>query len=268
MNDKEIHLVQCCSNSIDSFFSLSTGFFRAMSLTAGANDQTDPKEESPKSGSNTAVRKPGAIQITVMGDSIAKGTGDETGKGFTGNLPELMSTITSKDVLVENVGIDGIQSAGLFELLQSGKLDPVLKISDFVLVSIGGNDLRTLQKKDETSKEQSFDSLKDEYLDNLKKAAGIIRKNNRHAFIIFLGLYNPYVTTGSFVDSGLVRAWNYSTQQLIETDERSIFVSAYDLVKLNTAKYMARDGLHPNAAGYQAIAGRIVDSIESVIVNY
>lgn len=250
------------------FVLLSSGFYRAMSLTAGTNEQTGTESgKTPKAGSNTKSVKPNTIRITVIGDSIAKGTGDETGNGFTIDLPEIMRTKTSKEVSVENAGIDGLKSDGLLELLKSGKLDTVLKVSDFILISIGGNDLRTLQQRDETSRQEDFKILESQYSDNLKKTMERIRKNNINAYMVFIGLYNPFVTTGSFADSGLVRTWNYNTQQLAETDDRTVFVSTYDLFKFNTERYIAPDELHPNSAGYKSISERIVDSIESIIVN-
>ena len=42
-----------------------------------------------------------------MGDSIAKGTGDEKGKGIGGYLVDLLKSQTPKDIKVDNVAVDG-----------------------------------------------------------------------------------------------------------------------------------------------------------------
>jgi lysophospholipase L1-like esterase len=89
-----------------------------------------------------------------------------------------------------------------------------------------------------------------------------IRKANGDALIIFIGLYSPSVQNISPAYIRLLLTWNEGTQSIIEQEGRAIFIPTYDLFKLNTAKYVALDALHPNAAGYQAIANRIGKNIE------
>ena len=255
--------------SIIGIIILSIGFYKAISLTSGANTSTQISNDTidNQESNDPTVKTSNSIILTIVGDSVAKGTGDETGKGFAGNISNIMNSKTSKEVKIENLGIDGFRSSNLLEQIKTGKLDSLLKTSDFILISIGGNDLRTIQNEDDSSRQAGFDTLKSQYISDLKDIIKLIRENNKNAYIVFVGLYNPYIASESFIDGELLRNWNYTTQQLLETDDSSIFVTTYDLIKFNTAKYIAMDGLHPNAAGYQSISSRIVDSIESLIVN-
>lgn len=80
--------------------------------------------------------------VAILGDSIAKGTGGEKGKGLTGYIPNYFKNQTSKDIIVNNAGIPGLHVSGLLDQLQSGKLDTLTADSDYIVISIGENDVR------------------------------------------------------------------------------------------------------------------------------
>lgn len=206
------------------------------------------------------------IKIVIMGDSIAKGTGDEEGKGFSSYLPDYIKNQTQKELSVENTGIDGLKSAGLLEQLQNEKLDSLVAASNIVLISIGGNDLRSLNSLNDVTKEDKFKDLEDRYLNNLKETLRIIRKGSANTYIVFVGLYNPIenTTSSSYEDTKLINTWNYDTKQLVEVDAKAVFIPTVDIFKLNLNRFIAPDGLHPNSLGYQAISNRITKSIENV----
>lgn len=247
---------------------LSAGFFKAMKVTSGGNTATavkTTKAENNPIETSAAPKESNSIKIVIMGDSIAKGTGDEKGKGFSGYLPDYMKNQTPKEIFVENIGTVGLKSAGLLEQLQNEKLDPLLSSSDIVLLSIGGNDIRSLQYMNDTTKEDKFKDTEDNYLKNLKEILRIIRKNSANTYIIFVGLYNPYErSTSSNEDTKLTNTWNYDTQQIIEANAKMVFVPTFDIFKFNLNRFIAPDGLHPNSLGYQAIADRISKSIEGI----
>lgn len=256
--------------AVIGFVAFSAGFYQSIQLTSGsvnkAPTEVEAEVEEVTSVSKTEVtKKTDLIYMTIIGDSIARGTGDEKGKGFTEYLPEYLKNQTSKNFLVDNVAIDGLKSKGMLEQLQTGKLNNLIQNSDYIVVSIGGNDVRTIQNLDETAKDNRFTELQTQYLADLKECIKIIRKNSKEAMIIFVGLYNPYTKADSFTDNRLINTWNYNTQLMIESDSKAVFTPTYDMVKYNTSKYIAQDGLHPNSAGYKSISNRIVDSIGGVL---
>jgi lysophospholipase L1-like esterase len=250
------------------FIVLALGFYQAITVTTAGNSQSAAKVPltqtpgvSPKPASPTA----NSFKLLILGDSIAKGTGDETSKGFSGYLPEYFKNSTSKEILVDNAGIDGLESIGLLEQLQNQKLDKAISDSNFILVSIGGNDVKSILSLTDLSKEDQFKVRLDNYLKNLNQTLKVLRTTNPNSILIFLGLYNPYEKVTDAEDTRLLNEWNYNTQQLVDDDAKGIFIPTDDLLKFNLGKYIAKDGLHPNSAGYQALSNRISKSLETVI---
>ena len=249
---------------------LSMGFYQAIMVTTIIKPQPSTKTEIPQTSPDSTIlssKKANSFKVLLLGDSVAKGTGDEKGKGFSGYLPEYFKNSTAKDIVVDNAGIDGLESLGLLEQLQSGKLDKTIADSDFILISISGNDVRSILSLNALAKEDQFKVRLDSYLGNLKQTLKVLRTTNPNSIIIFLGLYNPYEKASSVEDTRLLNTWNYNTQQLVEEDGKGIFIPTYDLLKFNLGRYISKDGLHPNSAGYQALSNRITKSVETIITG-
>ncbi|MDR3602933.1 MAG: GDSL-type esterase/lipase family protein [Desulfosporosinus sp.] len=252
------------------FIVLSLGFYQAISVTTAVNPQPlakAPLTQTPEISSKLSSQTTNFFKMLILGDSIAKGTGDEKNKGFSGYLPEYFKNYTSKEILIDNAGIDGLESIGLLEQLQSHKLDKTIADSNFILVSIGGNDVKSILSLNDLAKEEQFTVRQDSYQSNLKQTLQVLRTINPNAIIIFLGLYNPYEKVTSPEDTSLLNTWNYNTQQLVEDDGKGIFIPTYDLLKYNLGKYIAQDGLHPNSAGYQALSNRISQAVGTIITG-
>jgi lysophospholipase L1-like esterase len=207
-----------------------------------------------------------SIKITIMGDSIAKGTGDETGKGLAGYIPYYFRNLTSKDISVEDIGINGLHSSGFLKQLQSGKPDALISDSDYIVISIGGNDAREILAAKGISREDEFDDILDTYLANLKESLKIIRRDNPSCIIVILEIYNPYQNEDP-EDNNLLNNWNFKTEQLLENDRKAIGIPTNVLFKFNIGRFIAADGLHPNSAGYRAISEMISKSVESFLVK-
>lgn len=249
---------------------LSMGFYQAIIVTTKVNPQPSAKADIPQTtpdATRLSAKNANSFQILILGDSIAKGTGDEKSKGFSSYLPESFKNDTSKEILINNAGIDGLESLGLLEQLKNKKLDKTIADSDMILVSIGGNDLRSILTLNDLAKEDQFKVRLDSYLSNLKQTLKVLRTYNPNSFIIFLGLYNPYEKVTSPEDNRLLNEWNYNSQQLIEENGKEIFIPTYDLLKYNPGRYLAKDGLHPNSAGYQALSNRISKSVDAIITG-
>ena len=249
---------------------LSMGFYQAIIVTTKVNPQSSAKSDIPQTTSDStrlSSKNTNSFQMLILGDSIAKGTGDEKSKGFSSYLPESFKNVTSKEILINNAGIDGLESLGLLEQLQNKKLDKTIADSDMILVSIGGNDLRSILTLNDLAKEDQFKVRLDSYLSNLKQTLKVLRTDNPNSFIIFLGLYNPYEKATSPEDTRLLNEWNYNSQQLIEENGKEIFIPTYDLLKYNLGRYLAKDGLHPNSAGYQVLSNRISKSVDAIITG-
>jgi len=251
--------------SLVGIITLSAGFYQALTITGQPSRTGAVPIVRNDTGENlraSSPKKSNSISLLIIGDSIAKGTGDETGKGFSFYLPDDLKNQTPKEVVANTIGIDGLRTNGLLELVRGENMKPALAAADLLLISIGGNDLRQISRLTGMERDDGFRKTFDSYAAGLKSILSTIRKANGDALIIFIGLYSPSVQNISPDDIRLLLTWNEGTQSIIEQEGRAIFIPAYDLFKLNTAKFVALDALHPNAAGYQAMANRIGKNIE------
>lgn len=228
-----------------------------------ANRVTTPKgSPSASELSRKLVEKASPLKVLILGDSIAKGTGDDQGKGFSGYLPDELKKSTSKDIIVKNEGIDGLTSKGLLEKLQSKRLNPAITDADIILVSIGGNDLLKSLPSNLLGQNDAFQGELAGYTDNLQQTLGLLRNVYPDSTIILLGLYNPYEILTSAENQHLLNEVNDQSRKIIESDGNAIFIPTYDLMKYNSARYISKDGLHPSALGYQAISQRISQALK------
>lgn len=250
------------------FIILSVGFFQAITVTTNVAPQQSGNDEISQTTEDPTLltsKNANAYKVLILGDSVAKGTGDEKNKGFTSYLPEYFKNNTSKEIVIDNAGIDGLESIGLLEQLQSRRLEKIIVDADLILLSIGGNDVRSILTLNDLTKEDAFKVRLDNYLRSLEQTLKVLKTTNPNSIIAFLGLYNPYAKATNIEDMRLLHTWNYSTQQLVEQDARGIFIPTHDLLKFNLSKYIAQDGLHPNSAGYQALSNRISKSVETIL---
>ncbi|AIQ53572.1 GDSL-type esterase/lipase family protein [Paenibacillus sp. FSL R7-0331] len=81
------------------------------------------------------------LKILALGDSLAKGTGDNSGSGFVRRALDGLTQGGAKAGLLGNMGINGLTTAGLQTKLQEEGVQYALRQANVVLVSIGGNDL-------------------------------------------------------------------------------------------------------------------------------
>lgn len=246
------------------------GLYRAFNITLnnGGNEDkvTYSTRGDEKEGGNTSMeelnlKSENTINMLVMGDSLARGAGDENSKGFAGTLADMLEQSSKKDVILTNIGIDGIQSEQLLE--QVPRVDEI-RTSDIILISIGGNNLNRLRDPQGYIDENTFSQAQSRYLDNVRDILSNIRNKNEDALIVFLGLYNPYEGIITREQNELLHTWNYNTQILIESDPKSIYIQTYDLFKFNLGNYLSADRFHPNSAGYTAISQRMLEAIKTL----
>lgn len=179
----------------------------------------------------------GVRRIAVLGDSVAHGAGDESGRaGIAGRLG------------AANFGVDGARTHGVLDVLRRADVGAVLRSADIVVVSIGGNDL--------------FGDGAARFLTRLAPARAInriaaivdrIHAANPAARVVLLGLYNPYRTP--FLDQQ-VALWDARLIARFARDREVDVVRIADLFAY-TARLSPIDHFHPSAEGYALIAARI-----------
>nr|WP_232101885.1 GDSL-type esterase/lipase family protein [Paenibacillus sp. URB8-2] len=237
------------------------------------------------------------LKVAAVGDSLAKGTGDDTGEGFVRRTVAGLSTDGMKAELIGNLGINGLTTTGLEDKLKEEGVQYVLRQANIILVSIGGNDLfdgaqsmlneaseRTVPEGGASDSagtpgvsagaSRGTDELKN--LDpkrlladlpsvskRLEFILGAISKINPSAKIYYIGLYNPFGDLREMLIPGnqAVTAWNDAAMDIINRNMDMTLVPTLDLFNGHLDKYLSSDHFHPNGDGYQRMADRVVQAV-------
>jgi lysophospholipase L1-like esterase len=203
------------------------------------------------------------LTIVALGDSLTRGTGDETGKGYVGLVTDEIKKRMNNKVTLHNMGINGQTSAELRRQVKQGEVQRQLAAADTILITIGGNDLfqggQTLMdyNPDKVGKTQSV------FIRNLTSIFTDIRHVNKKATIFYLGLYNPFIELENGKEtSKVVREWNNQSAAASAAFPKTVFVPTFDLFQLSVNDYLYTDKFHPNKEGYRLISERVAPLIK------
>lgn len=255
----------------------SIGFVYSLSITNSSVHGSNIKNNSENKTEEVMNQlDANSYNVLVMGDSLAKGTGDENNEGFAGGFAKLWKSKASKPIKITNIAVNGDTSSGLLNVVHSEQTLKYVQDSSIIFISIGGNEIKNFKNVDISSVDSSLSeskesssasdekSVENQYLNNLESIFKLIRSKNQNCIIVFIGLYNPFSSDITPDKVELLNNWNYKTDELVSEDNNSVYVPTYDLFKYSTASYLAPDNFHPNAAGYDAISKRIFE----VLKNY
>jgi lysophospholipase L1-like esterase len=199
------------------------------------------------------------IAPIILGDSLARGAGDETGLGISGRLDDELRRRGIRARRTYNVAVNGARTPDLLALLDRPNVRELLRQSNVIIVSIGGNDLwggndwRNAAPPDP-------DAVMDQVLARIETAVEKIRAVNPKARIFFVGLYNPFVATPMGKQlAALVSRWNARLLAHFGNDPDFTLVATADLFSHHDR--LALDRFHPGGEGYGLIARRIADSL-------
>lgn len=203
------------------------------------------------------------IQYLALGDSLTRGIGDETGTyGYTKRLSLAMEEWPAiTEVELDNRGKNGRRSDQLLSLVKKGHYDEELKEADLVTVTMGGNDVMKIVKKDIFSlKKEMFDKEMIKFEGRYRKIIEEIRKKNSEVPIILIGFYNPFsIVTDEYTPfETIIDEWNMTIAQIASDDNNACFVPTSDLFETNEEMVYHTDFFHPNASGYDRMTARII----------
>ncbi|QNG60426.1 GDSL-type esterase/lipase family protein [Metabacillus idriensis] len=204
------------------------------------------------------VNDSGDYQIIALGDSLTRGTGDQSGKGYVGYLMDDLKGKTKQDIRLSNLAIKGQVSAQVVEQLQKPEIKRQVSTADAVVMTIGGNDLFQGGRALENLSSAENDQVKARYLENLDKIIQEIRNANPEAMIYHVGLYNPFNDLDDAkTTSAIVRQWNFESAEIAAGYPKVIMVPVFDLFEQNVNNYLFSDKFHPNSEGYKLIGERL-----------
>lgn len=240
------------------------GFLSALSIsTSHPKEITNTDDKSNIENVKTETPNQNYYNILVLGDSLAKGSGDEKGLGFQGYFSNYWKSKTSKEIKINNLAINGDVSSGLLSVVNQPQTLADIEGSNIIFISIGGNEISKLKNTDIIGSDTKIKEIEDTYLSNLKSIFKIIRSKNPSSMLIFIGLYNPFGNTLTPEKVSILNEWNYQSQQLVSLDSNALFIPTYDLFKYNAENYLAPDNFHPNSTGYEAISQRIIEALKN-----
>lgn len=199
------------------------------------------------------------IAPIILGDSLARGAGDQQGLGIGGRLDQELRRRGMRAQRTYNVAVNGARTRDLLEVLERPNVQQLLRESNTIIVSIGGNDLwggndwRNAAPPDP-------DAVMSDVLTRIESAIEKIRAANPTARIFFVGLYNPFAATPNGRQlTSLVNRWNARLIEHFGSDPNFTLVATADLFTHNNR--LAMDQFHPSGEAYGLIARRIADAL-------
>jgi len=205
----------------------------------------------------------GVMRVVVIGDSLAQGTGDETGKGIPGDLEDEFKQrgITSD---VKNYGVAGATTADVENKLHDDTIRGDLANADAILLSIGANNV--FQDPEARARAiRDRDAYAQEILEQVAGAVAQIRSINPDAELMLLGGYNPMPDHP--LSSGIsryIKNWDKLLNKRFESDALIDVVKTSDIID-RADKLSPADHFHPGAAAYRDVAKRIADMLTEQI---
>jgi len=202
----------------------------------------------------------GPLRVVVLGDSVARGTGDESGEGIGGAIDkELLRRSVAHEKHV-NLGVNGAKTNDLLKQLESPSIRRFVAESNVIVVSIGGNDLFGDVAGRSSDRPPDPAKAMDRTEEQVGKVIASIRAINGKARIFYVGLYNPFVTSkfGAYVNPA-VAEWTSRMTRRFANDDNVTVVQTSDI--FSHEDRLSADRFHPGAEGYRMIGRRIGESI-------
>ena len=216
---------------------------------------------------STPVKPSGRGLLLVLGDSLARGTGDETGKGFAADVLDAVKKKGAADMA--NLAVNGAESGDVLKVLDSENVRRFAASADAILLSAGANDLThavPLQAPSAPSASPLDEILasRARYAANLRQILSRLREANPRAPIYLLGLYDPFGGEGpqARIGASVILSWNTLIAETALSFPKVFVVPTFDLF-YGRPDRLAVDRFHPNSKGHQAIADRIVQLLPS-----
>ncbi|WIV17886.1 GDSL-type esterase/lipase family protein [Paenibacillus polygoni] len=242
------------------------GFIIAVQDIVNPSGNTDFISEQKETTTTSPIEQSTEIKIAAIGDSLAKGTGDDEGKGFVRRVVSMLKEDGKEVRVTANLAINGLTAEKLLPELDEAGVKYTLEQSNLILLSIGANDLfqgaqagqaADINIPDTAALFELLTKASDSLENVLKKIAEI----NPNAKIVYVGLYNPFNDLKDLkqVGNAVVTTWNSKVLELISTYDQMALAPTFDLFENNVPQLLASDHFHPNAQGYEEMAERIVE---------
>ncbi|SDB18952.1 Lysophospholipase L1 [Streptococcus henryi] len=261
-----------------------TFFLVSLLLFVSILNAVIPKSNTELTKQDFLSQKQVKFSYIAIGDSLTEGVGDTTDQG--GFIPLLSQELTSTyqyKVEYSNYGVSGNTSKQILKRMKTeSEIEQDLKKADLMTLTVGGNDVMAVIRKNLTKLEvSSFVKPASEYQSRLRQIINLARKENANLPIYVLGIYNPfYLNFPEMTEmQGIIDNWNKATEAIVKEYDNVYFVAINDLIYkgiegeesekqasssqttvINDALFTG-DHFHPNNVGYQIMANAVMEEI-------
>ena len=180
-----------------------------------------------------------AVKIVVLGDSLTAGYGIPGDDAFPAKLEYALRS-SGRSVVVANAGVSGdTASMGLARLNRSIPAD-----TDAVILELGANDML-----------RGFEP-------SVTRAAlaAILRNLEARRIMVLLCGVRTQPSLGDEYKSAFAAMFSS-----LASEHNVLFYAAFDDAFVDDARLKLPDGLHPTAAGIEAVVTRILPKVEALI---
>jgi len=240
---------------------LAAGFALALRGSAGTPLGPPGAQDSARPRPTPAPRD-GVFRILVVGDSLAKGTGDESGKGFAVNVLEAFKKKGPAEIT--NLAVNGMESPDVLAIAESPNVRAIAARADLILVSAGGNDLSHGITRGPSPGDvaDAVTASRDRYAKSLRGILAALREANPTARICVLALYDPFGgdQAPGHLGASVILQWNALIAETALGFPNVSVIPTFDLFQGRPDRLSA-DHYHPNAQAYEEIAKRVLQVV-------
>jgi lysophospholipase L1-like esterase len=230
---------------------------------------------TPVAGSRSAQSHPAPLRVVALGDSVTAGTTCNC-SAFPAVYGGLLHGRTGSPVTVDNLGVSGLDSAGLLEQLDQADSADARAVAgaDIVLLTIGANDFG--DHHDEVTEARCAQTAGGDCVsDELEQLSGNLHRiltriralrEARVTTVLVTGYWNVYedgqVARQAFPPDGVAATVDLTRRvnaivAAVCASHGAAFVDLFGPFEkrgVGVTRLLAVDGDHPNAAGHLLIA--------------
>ena len=202
-------------------------------------------------------------QLVALGDSLTSGMGSEDGEGYLSYLESSYPEDAPLDLTIINAAVNGHRTRDVTADLNDAGLNGHVQDADMIVMTVGGNDLfQSGQGFLSQDLDQFTEAAKEEFVEDLDNLYAVLTRLNPEADIFHMGIYNPFQEFDFTNETNrFVREWNNDTSELAAEYEQVIFVPVADVFERDVSDLLFQDFFHPNDAGYERMAERLLTSL-------
>ncbi len=229
-----------------------------------------------------------------LGDSLAAGLDPNLnpGNGFSDFVKDYLEGKNKLNYYTKEFAVSGYKTNNLISDIENNvskevngetrTIQGVIAESDIITVSIGANDFThtllgdengdfntEMIKKIATLKREDMINVIDKIIPNVQKVIQLIKKYNSDCSIILLGFYNPIPTLYKINPDMVEEVFKYGNEEIdrIAKEENIYTAHFYEEFKENPDYLPNTFDIHPSQEGYQTMANKIIEVIESNIIE-